>query len=262
MSKTEDEWKAYHLKYLNSKQFVFVLKAEDVVDLVGAGSGHVLAAVGWDKQGVAEAHAGGEAVYLVIFAVEDDDGGMPQAEEVTKELRYLNGCERADDALATWDHIFDHVLPFAARTGHQGFSSQGMWTADPLLNMQFLRQAQSFRREIQGWSFLPEQRDSTVGVAECQQTEENEVGSSTSLPSLSPAAKEDVVLRTRQTLHNLFYLNPLFRGDGYSYTAQGERKARELLIPTTDLSRASYSLISFVWEEQWGHDALPSSPPS
>ena len=218
------------MQRLNSRQWVFVTPASSWVAEPGAGGppNSVVAGadgrsaldfVGWGNEGIELAIKAGKACRIFVWR---DSTGR--------------------DATATWAHVFDTVLPAAAASatdqdscwdlqaaiGVPDFTidSNGkpLWSPVAPVNQKFVKALcrEPLRSEItqvaQPWDSDPEK-----GVERWLD---------------APGA-----VAARQVLQNILYVDPLFRGDGFTYNNAGERKAREMLIET----QAYASLDGLVW---------------
>ena len=202
---------------LNSKQVVFVTPAASWVNWGRARSSNggraaasALAFVGWDQEGIEWARSKDYSARLFVW--EDPD--------------LANGLERTP----TWDFVFDVMLP-ECEAGAAAFKPlasaprtplpNAWWAADPEMNAEFVRLAQALRDDVAAVPFSAEGMvDKSVGVREV----------------LAATGTEDAALKVRQALKNMFYLDVLFAGDGFTRNAEGEVLCRELLVPTKRLS--------------------------
>ena len=115
-----------------------------------------------------------------------------------------------------------HLLTITSLPLSLSFSlPNAWWAADPEMNAEFVRLAQALRDDVAAVPFSAEGMvDKSVGVREV----------------LAATGTDDAALKVRQALKNMFYLDVLFAGDGFTRNAEGEVLCRELLVPTKRLS--------------------------
>lgn len=116
------------------------------------------------------------------------------------------------EAYATWDRVFE-TLAEGAQTGTsltQDKKGVALWSKESEKNQKFVEWARNRRSDIEaleGWD-----QEDNMGIDKFWDN-----------PS---------VLAARQVICHLLYVAPLFKGDGFTYNSQGERKAPEFLIKT------------------------------
>ena len=192
---------------LNSKQVCFVTPATSWVEWaagMGTGDDEMAASgldfVGWEKEDIELAASKGRHARIYVW-----DGGAG-----------VGSCA------ATWDLVFDEVLPRCARGAATFVLAPGQarpaawWDDEPGENQRFVSLAQRLRRDIEAVAW---QKDESVGV-----------------PEVLAAEEEDQPLKARQALRNILYLEPLFTGDGFTRNFAREVKAPELLVDTKALA--------------------------
>lgn len=142
------------------------------------------------------------------------------------------------EAVATWDYVIT-TLGEAAQTGTSLTEDKKgipLWSKEPEKNLNFVawvRDRQSDIEALQGW-----EQDDNMGVDKFWDN-----------PS---------VLAARQAVCHLLYIAPLFKGDGFTYNGQGERKAPEFLIKTqsfgelTSLAHLDFGLVKLEEEQLSG----------
>ena len=221
--KTDEELQDMHARptahALNSKQVVFVTPAASWVKwgMTTASSSSKavsgLEFVGWPNDGIDWAHK--EGLSASIFVWEDPD--------------LANGNKRT----ALWDFVFDVLLPECKASAATfrplgGTSLQKAWWVvdDPemnSMNAKFVRLSQTLRDKVAAVPFSATGMvDKSVGVREVLEA--------------SLEKNNDVALKVRQALKNMFYLDILFAGDGFTRNVQGDKLAQELIITTKRLS--------------------------
>lgn len=150
-----------------------------------------------------------------------DPEDIVEASEKKKEARLWVWEAGADvtAASATWDRVFA-CLKEAAQSGTkltQDHKQRPVWSSDDAKNQQFVAWVCERRSEIealQGWK-----QNSQMGVEAFWEN-----------PS---------VLHARQAINQLLWVGPLFKGDGYTYNKNGEKKAPEFLVRTQTFAQLS-----------------------
>ena len=104
-----------------------------------------------------------------------------------------------------------------AATGYGWSRPKAWWSDDAAENDRFVTMARGLRREVQEVACV---KDPAVGVPE----------------ALAAASTAEALLKVRQCLQNLMYLDVLFTGDGWTRNNAGERKAAEMVVETRCLS--------------------------
>jgi hypothetical protein len=171
--------------------------------------------VGWNQDDIDWAHK--EGFSASIFVWEDPE--------------LANGNNR----IALWDFVFDILLPECEASAAtfkplDGTPLQKAWWVvdDPemnSMNAKFVRLSQTLRDNVKAVPFSAKGMvDKSVGVSEVLASEQ------------VLKEKNDLALKVRQALKNMFYLDTLFAGDGFTRNRQGEKLAPELIVTTKRLS--------------------------
>lgn len=184
--------------------------------------------VGWTPSDIATCRSRGNSVKLLVWRAP--------------------AGERPVNTLATWDRVFQAVLPMAAATGHTDLAIKGCWSSNAATNAQFVKRVTGMRAAIEAFAMSPGDMDRSVGVEQFM--------------------SEPSPLNARRVLSNLLYLDPLFAGDGMlrdgynSNNKSGEADAddgpllREYLVATPQVPIAQLPDLEVV-EYQWEHKPKP-----
>lgn len=143
-----------------------------------------------------------------------DTEDIVEASDLKQEARLWVWEANADvsEARATWDRVFT-VLKESAQTGTAWATDddgRALWSEDDGKNQRFVAWVCERRSDIealQGW--------------------EQNSGMSVDAFWESPS-----VLHARQAINHLLWVGPLFKGDGFTYNKNGEKKAPEFLVTT------------------------------
>jgi hypothetical protein len=193
---------------LNSKQMVFATPATSWLDWgtsIGPSpderAASALDFVGWERDGIDWARKEGLHARLYVW-----EGGAGAS---------------SGSSLATWDLVFDEILPRCARGGATFLAKgqdkpKGWGDEDTGNNEKFVALAQRLRGAIE---VVEWKKDPCVGV-----------------PEVLAAAEEEQPCKIRQALRNILYLEPLFKGDGFTRNQAGEKKAAEMIVETRALA--------------------------
>jgi hypothetical protein len=200
---------------LNSKQAVFVTPASSWVEWLAAQPA---------APSAASAASAADALDFVGWNPDDVDWAR-SAKRCAKIYVWRAAADGAGLAPATWDLLFDTVLPACAAEAPSFVPPNGELPAawwhmdDPAENDRFVALARHHSRAIAALKPGDYARDKTVGVREAL---------------AAPLA--DQPRRVRQALQNILYLEEPYAGDGYTYNKVGARKAPEMLVKTQRLA--------------------------
>ena len=196
---------------LNSKQAVFVTPAASWID--------------WLESTQQAGKDSPSRSYKALDFVGWESSDISWAKNAKKSAKIYVWTEGEDEAWpATWDSVFDQVVPTCARGASTFEFAKGVskpaswWHDDSAENVRFADLCSRLRKEIADLgSKWP--RDSSVGV-----------------PEALEARTEDQPKMCRQALKNILYLDTLFAGDGFTRNKKGEKKAAELIAMTNCLA--------------------------
>ena len=200
---------------LNSKQVVFVtptsswIKWGEQLDSTSASSdgsskaARALDFVGWNTDDIEWARRSNKSAMIYVW--EDP--------EIVER-----------DCTATWDFVFDFVLPECAAGAASFKAPEGKkpprWSS-PSADNEFVRIAQTLRDKV-----------SAVTLNEADLEEAKNVG----VPEVLGAEESDRPLKVRQALKSMFYLEGAFTGNGSTRNRAGEDCAPELIVSTRRFS--------------------------
>eukprot|EP00936_MAST-01D_sp_MAST-1D-sp1_P001164 g1164.t1 len=196
---------------LNSKQVVFVTPASSWIEWL-------------EKQPAAPAAVSAADALDFVGWSEGDIEWARSANLSAKIYVWRAAANGADLAPATWDELFDTVLPACAADALAFAPPNGKFPAawwhmgDAAENERFVALARQHRRSIMALKPGDFARDKTVGVREAL-----------------AAAPAEQPRKVRQALQNILYLEELYAGDGYTYNKAGAKKAPEMLVKTQRL---------------------------
>lgn len=142
-----------------------------------------------------------------------DAEDIVEASDLKQEARLWVWEANADvsEASATWDRVFA-VLKECAQTGSSFAKDceEPVWSGDDAKNQQFVTWVCERRSDIealQGWKW-------NSGI------------------NIDAFWENPSVLHARQAICNLLWVGPMFKGDGFTYNKNGEKKAPEYLVKT------------------------------
>ena len=208
---------------LNTKQVVFVTPTSSWIDW-----GEQLDSTTVSSEGSSKA-----AKALDFVGWNTDDIEWARSSNKSAMIYVWEDPELAErDCTATWDFVFDFVLPECAAGAASFKTTKGkeprwavikepLLVTSPSVDNEFVRIAQTLRGKV-----------STVPLNEADIKEAKDVGSL----EVVQAAESDRPLKVRQALKSMFYLETAFAGDGFTRNRAGVRCAPELIVSTRRFS--------------------------